>query len=56
VRPKTVQRLSRPRPARNAPSATAVSAGRGGMKFSSAASAVIRPYSGPDGSRSRNAS
>src|SRR3989441_1301408 len=55
VRPKTVQRLSLPRPARNAPSATAVSAGSGGMMFSSAASAVIRPYSGPGGRPSRNA-
>src|SRR5438309_2085328 len=55
VGPETVQKWSLPRPARKAPSATAVSAGRGGMTFSSAASAVTRAYSSPGGSRSRNA-
>src|SRR6266702_771582 len=41
------------RPARKAPNATAVSAGTGGKTFSTAASAAIRPYSGPGGRDSR---
>src|SRR5260370_41662347 len=55
VSAKTSHTFMRPRPDRNAPSATATAAGPGGKMFSRAANAAIIAESGPGGSISRNA-
>jgi len=55
VSAKMTHAFMTPRPDRNAPSATATSAGTGGKMFSMAASVVISAYSGPVGRCSRYA-
>src|SRR5207237_5360944 len=55
VSPKTTPAWSVPRPARNAPSATVVSAGTRGKTFSNAASTAIRVYRRPGGRSWRDA-
>src|SRR2546423_9349764 len=56
VRPNTTPAWSVPRPARNAPTATVLSAGTKGNTFSSAASTPISVYRRPGGRSWRNAS
>src|SRR2546423_11991585 len=56
VRPNTTPAWSVPRPARNAPTATVLSAGTNGNTFSSAASTPISVYRRPGGRSWRNAS